>query len=239
MKKTLVRFTVVALLGLAVWGAWTGWKWWRIGQSRDALTEVASSETLDALIHGRPLEGDEAAQTQQGDESVDLALRGITLAHGENGLELWKLNATWATLRQKSGLVLLREPHILYPLGEPSDTRDGRPAFAEDQFVDVTSLRGRVEDNNTLVTLQDHVRAVYRGDVLTGPVAIHNSKTRTLLFPEGADLEGSRLSGHAHVLRWDLSTDILYGEKGVDMIWTPSSESDPQESGSSTAVPTR
>lgn len=156
---------------------------------------------------------------------VDLALRNILLSQGEQGLELWRLQANWATLRQESGLVEVREPHVRYALGDPQGERDGKPYFADEQFVNVTSRTGRVTDNNSRITLEGHVRSEYQGDVLTGPVAEFNNADRVLLYPQGATLEGATLNGFAHVLRWNMATNTLEGEQGVTLIWIP--EPDP------------
>lgn len=210
MKKTLVTFLIPLLIAAAGWGGYLAWQRWRAGQALTRLTEVAKSADLDQLLHNPP-DGLE--------EAIDLAVRGVRLSQGEAGRESWTLDADWATLRQESGLVQVRDPVIRYVMGDLADP-DVPP---EERQVIVTAETGRVEDNNTRLTMQGKVRAEYRDEVLTGPVATFRNDTRILSFPEGARLAGPVLEGSAGVLRWNLTTNILDGEQGVDVVWTPRS----------------
>ena len=40
-------------------------------------------------------------------------------------------------------------------------------------------------------------------------------------FPGGADLNGPELSGTCNQLTWDLNTNIITGDHGVNMRWYP------------------
>ncbi len=203
-------------------GAYLGWQAWQSGRALNALTEVVQSMDMEAILRGKvdELSGEE----KEGENNtVDLALRGISLSEGENGFELWRLNADWATLRQKADKVDLGSPHVLYRMGD-TDAAPDDPA----SHLDVTARSGLIEDGNTRVTLRGNVRAEHDGNVLTGPEAIFLNNTRVLTFPDGADLVGPTLSGDAKILRWNVSTNILEGEGGVSMTWTPQNgESDP------------
>lgn len=229
MKKRTANLIALVVLGLALGGAWAGWKSWQTRQTIHALEAVVQSADLDALVHGRTPDSPSSENVSGASapvspspaaDAVDLALRGVDLFQGEGGVETWRLHADWATLRQESGLVEARDPHVRYALGEPQGEREGRPFFEADQYMDVTARNGRVEDNSRII-LDGDVRAVYRDETLTGPRALYASESRQLVFPDGAELSGPRLSGRAGVLRWDLSTDILHGESGVQMVWTP------------------
>lgn len=211
MKKSLVSLLVLLLLAAVGWGSYRAWQSWRAGRALNRLAEVAQSTDLDNILRNPP-DGLE--------EAIDLALRGVRLSQGEAGRESWTLDADWATLRQESGLVQVRDPVIRYALGDPaaSGASDVPP---EERQVVVTADTGRVEDNNTRLTMQGNVRAVYQDEVLTGPVATFRNDTRILTFPDGAELAGPVLAGSAGVLRWSLATNILEGEQGVDVVWTP------------------
>ena len=210
MKKLLAKLLVPLLVAAVCWGGYLAWQSWRAKQALTRLTEVAKSADLDQLLRNPP-DGLE--------EAIDLAVRGVRLSQGEAGRESWTLDADWATLRQESGLVQVNDPVIRYALGDPSDA-DVPP---EERQVVVTAETGRVEDNNTRLTMEGNVRAEYRNEVLTGPVAVFRNDTRILTFPDGARLAGPVLAGSAGVLRWSLATNILDGEQGVDVVWTPRS----------------
>ena len=198
MKKLLAKLLVPLLVAAVCWGGYLAWQSWRAKQALTRLTEVAKSADLDQLLRNPP-DGLE--------EAIDLAVRGVRLSQGEAGRESWTLDADWATLRQESGLVQVNDPVIRYALGDPSDA-DVPP---EERQVVVTAETGRVEDNNTRLTMEGNVRAEYRNEVLTGPVAVFRNDTRILTFPDGARLAGPVLAGSAGVLRWSLATNILDG----------------------------
>ena len=210
-----------ALLAACMGGAYLGWQAWQSGRALNALSEVVQSMDMEAILRGKvdALPGGK----KEGGDTVDLALRGISLSEGENGFELWRLRAAWATLRQEADKVDLSSPHVQYRMGDGEAAPDDPAAY-----LDVTALGGLIEEGNSRVTLRGDVRAVHDGNVLTGPEAVFLNNTRVLTFPEGAVLDGPTLSGTAKLLRWNVSTNILEGEGGVSMLWTPrSGESSP------------
>ena len=91
----------------------------------------------------------------------------------------------------------------------------------------MTALSGLIEEGNSRITLRGDVRAEHDAKILTGPEAVFLNNTRILTFPEGADLNGPTLSGTAKLLRWNVSTNILEGEGGVSMTWTPRDDAAP------------
>lgn len=228
MKKTVVGTLVLIILAAAVWGGYLAWETWRVRQAGDALSKVAQSADLENLLRNPP-DGME--------DAIDLALRGVKLAQGEAGRETWTLDADWATLRQESGLVQVRDPVIHYTLGDPDQPGDARQDGEEPQQVVVTADTGSVEDDNTLLTMRGHVRATYQDSVLTGPVAVFRNDTRVLTFPDTARLDGPVLEGTAGVLRWNMATNILEGENGVDVLWTPQPAQTAQSAGNTSGPP--
>lgn len=128
----------------------------------------------------------------------------------------------WATLREEIDKVDLSSPHVRYHMGE----RTNNPEAPSD-YLDVTALSGLIEEGNSRITLRGDVRAEHDANILTGPEAVFLNNTRILTFPEGADLNGPTLSGTAKLLRWNVSTNILEGEGGVSMTWTPRDDAGP------------
>lgn len=177
-----------ALLAACMGGAYLGWQAWQSGRALNALSEVVQSMDMEAILRGKvdALPGGK----KEGGDTVDLALRGISLSEGENGFELWRLRAAWATLRQEADKVDLSSPHVQYRMGDGEAAPDDPAAY-----LDVTALGGLIEEGNSRVTLRGDVRAVHDGNVLTGPEAVFLNNTRVLTFPEGAALDGPTLSG--------------------------------------------
>lgn len=65
-------------------GAYLGWQAWQSGRALNALSEVVQSMDMEAILRGKvdALPGGK----KEGGDTVDLALRGISLSEGENGL---------------------------------------------------------------------------------------------------------------------------------------------------------
>lgn len=206
MNGSLARALVPLLIAALAGGGWLAWQGWRARQALNRLEEVVKSSDLDELLHNPP-DGLK--------EAIDLAVRGVRLSQGEAGHESWTLDADWATLRQETGLVQVNSPFVRYALGDPGKSPPRQ--------VEVRSESGRLEENNTLLTMEGSVRAEYQDEVLTGPVATFRNDARVLVFPDGASLDGPTLAGSAGILRWNLATNILDGEGGVDVVWTPRS----------------
>ena len=205
MNDSLRRTLVLVVLGLAVWGGWYGWQSWKTRQALEAMENVVRSADLNKLLSDPPEEVKNA---------VDLAVRGIQLSQGHEGLKSFDLNADWATLNQDSGAITVRDPDVHYML----ENTEG----SQERVVHATSKVGRVEDGNQKISMSDEVRATYEESVLTGDLAVFLNNDRTLTFPDGAVLDGPVLSGTATHLVWNLNTNILTGTQGVHMRWIPS-----------------
>ena len=205
MNDSLRRTLALVVLGLAVWGGWYGWQSWKTRQALEAMENVVRSADLNNLLSIPPEEVKNA---------VDLAVRGIQLSQGHEGQKSFDLNADWATLNQESGSITVRDPDIRYML---------EPATGEaERVIHATSNVGRVENGNQKISMSGEVKAVYEDNVLTGNEAVFLNDDRTLNFPDGATLDGPTLSGTATHLVWNLNTNVLTGDNGVRMRWTPS-----------------
>ena len=204
MNASLRRTLALAAVGLLVWGGWYGWMSWKTSQSIHALKDVVRSSDLDKLLSDPPAE---VANT------VDLAIRDLTLTQGQEGRKSFDLKAKWATLNQDSGDVTVRDPDIVYML--ESDSK------GEPRTVHATSRIGRVEDGNQKVSMSEDVRAQHEENVLTGDYAVFINQLNKLTFPGGAKLDGPELSGTCARMTWDLNTNTLMGDHGVKMRWYP------------------
>lgn len=205
MNDSLRRTLVLVVLGAVVWGGWYGWQSWKTRQTLEAMENVVRSADLNKLLSDPPEEVKNA---------VDLAVRGILLSQGHEGRKSFDLNADWATLNQDSGAITVRDPDIHYML----EGAENQP----ERVIHAVSEVGRVEDGNQKISMSGSVKATYEENVLTGSLAVFLNTNRTLTFPEGAVLDGPTLSGTVTRLVWDLNTNILTGDQGVRMRWTPS-----------------
>ena len=215
MNASLRRTLALVAAGLIVWGGWYGWMSWKTSQSINALKDVVRSADLDTLLSNPP---------EEVKNSVDLAVRGLELSQGREGRKSFDLKAEWATLNQDSGAITMRDPDITYRM---SDDEGGKP-----RLIYASSRIGRVEDGNQKVSMSDDVRARHEENVLTGDLAVFLNPLNKLTFPGGARLDGPELAGTCNRLTWDLNTNIIMGDHGVNMRWYP-----PREEGSPAGQP--
>lgn len=226
MQKKWHSAVTTFLLILVCWLVYTGWLSWQTRRTLTAVQDVVQSEDLTRLLNdvekgaekgivknlNEQLAASDPSATENPakmeDDSVGLALRGILLRQGENGMETWRLNAEWATLRQASGLLEVRAPDAIYALGDP----------AKKDYIYVQAEQGWISDNNTKLLLNGQVTAVRDDTTIVGDQVTFDNQNRILVYPAGAELDGAKLSGKAEVLRWDLNTDILHGDQGVSVI---------------------
>lgn len=149
------------------------------------------------------------------EEVAGLAIKGIDLFQGDNGIELWRLKASWAHLNQDGDTINVDSPHVRYALGDHST---GNP---EDDILEVEGRKGRITDNQRFLSLWDDVVVTRFDDRLTGPLMNYNATTRIMSFPAGAKLESPRASGTAGVFTWDLAQNELQGTEGVVVVLKP------------------
>ncbi len=142
------------------------------------------------------------------EEALGLAVRGISLFQGEEGFELWRLKASWAHIAQEDGVIEVDTPVVRYTLGDP----------ALEDYMDVTSRKGRITDNQRRLALWGDV-VVRRGtQTVAGGRLDYDAATRTMVFPEGAGLDGPTASGEASRFSWNLETNVMTGEGGVSVL---------------------
>ncbi len=170
------------------------------------VTELVKKEgvaTLDAAVNGsdNPLE-----------EAAGLAIKGINLFQGDDGIELWRLKASWAHLTREGGDINVERPVVRYALGDAS------AANPDDDVLDVEALKGRITDNQRHLSLWDNVVITRYDDTITAPRMDYDTATRTMTFPEGAALESPTASGSAGVFAWNLGKNEMVGTNGVTVL---------------------
>lgn len=196
MRRLLVVLVALAVLGTAGYAAWRHFL---------AAPKVPTREQArDAL-----------------EEAVGLALKGVELVQGEKGVELWRLKATWAALRQEKGVIDVDSPDIIYKVGKTEEP------------LRVIAPKGEVRDNQSFIRLWDKVTCTYRDYVLDGTLMTYNSTSRLMIFPEGAVIVGATSRGNATRLSWNLATNVIEGEDGVVVHWSRADAAAPNASGTS------
>ncbi len=172
---------------------------------KDSGKSEATSEESSGTVGGQA--GVSGAQGNATQEAVGLALKGINLVQGEKGLELWRLKASWASLREEGGQIDVEMPDIVYRVGDAEIP------------LHVTAHKGQIEQDQQFLRLWEDVICIYDDYTLRATLMTYDGATRTMTFPEGAYVESEKSKGFAHILTWDLSSNIIEGMNGVTISW--------------------
>lgn len=161
------------------------------------------------------------------DDDVGLAIKGITVSSGENGLEKWQLTAQWATMRQKTAVLQVENPVMRHRISQSTvlfENKSPNSAVLLENDPDkviIEAKHGLVYDNNTKVLLRQDVLAKQNENYIQGPVLSYNSKEQLAVFPQQADFAGNSIRGNADVLTWNMQENKILGSGKVSVEWTP------------------
>ncbi len=139
-------------------------------------------------------------------DSLGLAMKTMHLTQGENGLELWRLKAEWATMRQEDGKIAITAPKLTYIMGS------GKP----DLFV--VSEQGDVNQETQQLRFMGNVLVTQGNSTVRGDLLLYNGTARTMLFPQGANFAGDKFSGTAHSVIWRMGDQVIEGTGDVDFV---------------------
>lgn len=225
MKRAfLIGLLLVSLLSVATYGAWYTGKLGPILRTvgLDSLAQIAeltqvsnalqerqeNSSTSDTKT-SREVSQDSARDDDANvmEEAVGLALKGVNLVQGEKGLEIWRLNASWASLREEGGQIDVEMPDMVYRVGDAEIP------------LHVTAHKGQIERDQQFLRLWEDVVCVYDEYTLRATLMTYDGTTRTMTFPEGAHIESDKNQGFAQILTWDMNTNIINGMDGVSISW--------------------
>lgn len=186
-RRTLWALLVVVLLvgGAAAWR-------WQAGVRKALESAMTGGVTDSATL----------------EEAVGVAMKGIELVQGEKGIELWRLKATWAQLRQSNNVIDVDSPDLVYQMDGGRQLR-------------IVAQKGEVQQQVQLVRMWDDVHATHDRHELFASLMVYNGTSRTMYFPEGARIEGQSISGNATRLEWDVAADVLRGNDGVSLLLMP------------------
>ncbi len=124
-RRTLWALLVVVLLvgGAAAWR-------WQAGVRKALESAMTGGVTDSATL----------------EEAVGVAMKGIELVQGEKGIELWRLKATWAQLRQSNNVIDVDSPDLVYQMDGGRQLR-------------IVAQKGEVQQQVQLVRMWDDVHA--------------------------------------------------------------------------------
>ncbi|MDD6088459.1 MAG: hypothetical protein PUB69_04025 [Desulfovibrionaceae bacterium] len=142
--------------------------------------------------------------------AAGLAVRGISLLQGDKGIDLWRLQASWAYMEQEGEKISVRQPDVRYSLGETSVSDPHNT-----NIIRVTADDGLITDGQRCLELRNHV-VIRRGDdTVQGSEMRYDAGTRTILFPRGARYDSPGAKGRADTVRWNLASNIISAEGHV------------------------
>ncbi len=88
-------------------------------------------------------------------------------------------------------------------------------------YLFVNALKGRVTDGQKHVRLWGNVTAVRGEEKALGPSVLYDSRTRVMVFPDGASYSGPFGTVEMKTLEWELDADRLTGSGGVTVVIFP------------------
>ncbi len=144
------------------------------------------------------------------EDSLQLALVGIDIMQGEEGVKSWDLKAKWGTFLQKSGHLLTDEPFITYY--NTTEKRD------ESAPIYISASKGTVLENNSYITLEDNVKIAQEDLEISGDFLEFFSEEEYAKFPNGSLLTSDTMLGKADSLIWELEKEFLKAEGEVVLI---------------------
>ena len=206
MKKWILA-VVLLLLCAAGYYAWSERAALMTRMAASQLTEDRTVFDGAKMDDGTPL-----------DEATGLAIKGLSLFQGNEGIELWRIRASWAHLSQEGENISVDRPVGRYALGDASS------ADPEADAIDVTADKGKITDKQRHLALWDNVIIRRMEDTITTPRIEFDAATRIMTFPQGAVIECREASGTAALLSWDLGKNEIVGSGGVSVLIKPRPE---------------
>lgn len=213
MKRLRILLALAAVL-LAFGAGWYALESRNPARLLDRFMDLAAQKGA-GTFDGSKLQGNATQGANALEKVAGLAIEGIHLFQGNKGVELWRLKASWAHMSQNGDTIDVDKPVVRYALGDPVS------AASTDDFLDVRAEKGRITDNQRFLTLWDDVVITRFDDTITTSRMDYNAATRTMTFPEGAQLESPTASGTAALFTWDLQTNVMHGSNGVVAILKP------------------
>ena len=191
------------------------------------LEEIKKAHTPDRSIKNTNLANVVHSFTELPDftdDDIGLAMKGIQISQGENGLEEWTLTANWATMREETNVIQFEKPEMWHRVNnKDKQQKNKKYKYLKDdteKFI-ITAERGLVYDNNEKILLQENVQAIQDKNYMNGDVLSYDSKIQIAIFPNKANFKGENIKGSANVMSWNMQENKIYGSGRVQVLWTP------------------
>ncbi len=138
------------------------------------------------------------------EETLNLALKGVNLVQGENGIELWRLKASWAKLSRDGDTIDVDNPIVNYILGDTS-----KGDTSNNETIQVSANKGIITDKQRAITLWGNVVITQDEKNITGPKMTYNTTKRVIVFPDGVNFYSPIAIGSAKKITWNLDSNVI------------------------------
>lgn len=162
---------------------------------QQAADANASEKNRDSLV-------------SEGEQTLDLALKGVNLSQGEGGFEIWRLKAEWANVRKQGEAVIVEQPRLVYFMDEGGKT------------LHVSSSTGDINQKSQILRFISNVRIMQEDKVVTGDLLVYNGSRKTMTFPDGGDFISPGITGHAAQVEWDLNSRLITATGDVSVLFS-------------------
>lgn len=198
MKKFFI-WTIVVIIILCC-GYWVSTQ-----KSMTSLFTTQKNQIGNMVSENGEEKSELTEQTTSFEESLGLALKGVNLSQGENGIELWRLKASWARLSKDRESIHVDKPIVQYLLG------DG----LSNDTITVCSDKGKITEHQKIITLWENLFIAQGNKHITGPYMVYNAEKRYIYFPNGAQFTSPQATSVVGKVSWDLESNIISGKGGV------------------------
>ena len=175
----------------------------------------APASSFAPEVHGPSGTHDGSRLDQDSQNTLDLALKTITLTQGEKGIALWRLKAEWASMQKESGRIVVQRPILTYFMPE------------KDKTLLVVSDSGIIDQKEYILEFVNNVHISQGDKVIKGDLLVYNGTAKTMTFPQGGTFIGAQVFGDASFLLWDVNQKLIRAEGGVSVRFNDSESPPP------------
>lgn len=198
MKKFFIWIIILILIFSCAY-------WLYTQKVMDSLFTTEKKQVKNELLDTNANDQTSGDHSPSLEDSLGLALKGVNLSQGENGIELWRLKASWARLSKDRESIQVDSPTVQYLLG------DG----LNNNAITVRANKGKIVENQNTIILWENLLIAQDNKSITGPYMVYDTKKRHIYFPDGAQFTSSQATSEVGKVTWDLKSNIISGKNGI------------------------
>ncbi len=181
------------------------------------VRQTGNSEEINYI---ESFSGKDLADLQDNEElkdSLQLALVDIDIVQGSEGEKTWQMKAEWGTYIQESSDLLAQKPFITF-WNSSSKDENKQNSKEENTPIYISAIIGRVQENNTFITLEEDVKILQDTLVIEGSYLEFFTKENYTTLPRGSIITSPTMLGKSQELTWELDNNLINAQGEVVLI---------------------